>query len=62
MSADDESNELVTTILLRLHADNLPRWGIRKSYPDTYAVVTTVEGPINEGVVMRKRDMGCTEV
>lgn len=33
---------LKTSMVLRLHADNLPRWGLRMGLPDTFAVVTSV--------------------
>jgi hypothetical protein len=43
MSAEDEE-ELNTKLFLRIHAANLPRHGILKSLPDTYAIVTSVSG------------------
>ena len=39
-----DEEQLRTQMVLRLHADNLPRLGIRKTLPDTYAVVTSVSG------------------
>jgi hypothetical protein len=41
--ADDDKN-LVTTLQLRIHASNLPRYGILKSLPSTFAKVTSVSG------------------
>jgi hypothetical protein len=47
---DDEASSppqqelLQTKMALRLHADNLPRHGIRMTLPDTYALVTSVSG------------------
>lgn len=51
---DDEGprpqQELRTQMVLRLHADNLPRYGIRMALPDTYAVVTSVlSGRVSTG-------------
>jgi hypothetical protein len=43
MPAEDEE-ELNTKLFLRIHAANLPRHGMLKSLPDTYAVVTSVSG------------------
>lgn len=40
-----DRNELLTSLVLRLTAYDLPRRGLRKSYPDTYAVVTSITGP-----------------
>ena len=41
-----EGNELLlTNLVLRLTAYDLPRRGIRMMLPDTYAVVTAVAGP-----------------
>jgi hypothetical protein len=41
--SDSEEESLVTRLLLRIHAANLPRQGILKQ-PDSYAVVTSVRG------------------
>jgi hypothetical protein len=46
---DDENNNnnnnnkhLKVNLVLRIHAANLPRYGVRKILPDTYASITTV--------------------
>ena len=36
--------QLQTRVILHLQADNLPRWGIRRALPDTYALVQTRGG------------------
>jgi hypothetical protein len=41
---DEQEEDLSKTFFLRIHAANLPRLGILKSLPDTYAVVTSVSG------------------
>ena len=33
--------QLQTRVILHLQADNLPRWGVRRGLPDTYALVKT---------------------
>lgn len=40
----DHSQELFTKLSLRIQAANLPRAGILKSPPDTYAIITSVSG------------------
>jgi hypothetical protein len=42
--SDDEEENLTTKLLLRIHAANLPRQGLLKTPPNTYAVVTSVSG------------------
>eukprot|EP00980_Cylindrotheca_fusiformis_P022406 scaffold9278_cov170-Cylindrotheca_fusiformis.AAC.7 len=42
--SNEPDEELVTRLLLRVHAANLPRVGILNSPPDAYAVVTSVNG------------------
>jgi hypothetical protein len=52
--AQPGQHDLVTQVLLRVHASNLPRYGILKSLPDVYAVVSSVmikgskNGPVPE--------------
>ena len=66
-----QEEDLKTNIILRLHADNLPRCGVRLALPDTYAVVTAVEGrssrisgplSVSNSHVMRKHEWGRTEM
>ena len=45
MGSKFDRNELLTSLVLRLTAYDLPRRGIRMILPDTYAVVTSVAGP-----------------
>jgi len=33
--------QLQTRVILHLQADSLPRWGVRRGLPDTYALVKT---------------------
>jgi hypothetical protein len=44
---EQEEESLVTRLLLRVHAANLPRVGILKSHPDSFAVVTSVHGRVS---------------
>ncbi len=58
---DRDEAELLTKMVLRLHATNLPRNGIRKTFPDTYAIVTSLEGEKEDGSLVM-REHGRTEV
>ena len=64
MGDKEEENEVLTTVVLRLSAHNLPRRGIRMIIPDSYAVVTTVAGPYDstEPVDKSEHFVGRTEV
>jgi hypothetical protein len=72
---DNEEENLTTKLLLRIHAANLPRHGLLKTPPNTYAVVTSVSGrasrsgpdrdePASTGneVCMRTVEWGRTEM
>lgn len=40
----EQEEDLVTRLLLRVHAANLPRVGLLQSPPDSFAIVTSVKG------------------
>ena len=69
VEGDDEAN-LWTKLVLRLHADNLPRYGVRRALPDTYAVVSSVSSSSQEEEdrnetrrhMLQKKEWGRTEV
>eukprot|EP00934_Nitzschia_sp_Nitz4_P007358 Nitzschia sp. Nitz4//scaffold168_size48592//3321//5255//NITZ4_007044-RA/size48592-snap-gene-0.5-mRNA-1//-1//CDS//3329538303//7348//frame0 len=44
-----EAEQLATNFNLRIHAANLPRVGVRKTLPTTYAIVTSVAGRVSPG-------------
>ena len=47
---DEEPQNLISQVLLRINASNLPRYGILQSLPDVYAVVSSVTVPNGQGV------------
>ena len=47
-SKSDDNQNLISQVLLRIHASNLPRYGILQSLPDVYAVVSYAS-PIGGG-------------
>ena len=44
MGDEDEKENLNQKLLLRIHAANLPRHGMLKSPPNSFAIVTSVSG------------------
>lgn len=74
VSSSQHESSLRTTMALRLHADNLPRHGLRRNLPDTYAVVTSVSGrtsksgpidhvaTVGQDHVLSKAEWGRTEM
>ena len=48
-SKSDDNQNLISQVLLRIHASNLPRYGILQSLPDVFAVVSYAAGPIGGG-------------
>lgn len=73
MINNDNDDKPSTKLLLRIHAANLPRQGILKNPPNTYAVVTSVSGRASKSgpvvsdqtgndVCMRTVEWGRTEM
>lgn len=61
MPSTDEEKSLTTTLQLRLHASKLPRSGITKTPPSTFAHCTFVGGPFGPKD-KEPQDWGCTEI
>lgn len=72
VSQTTDSEHLKTDLILRVHAANLPRYGIRKILPDTFVEVTAIHAPeIGSGPVsssttsaaaLKRRHCGRTEM